>query len=252
MEILREYQKIGMDYALKDIGANVIKMKDWGNELLLALLLSYCSPTSFFFDGELIRGNLVTSFLGQAGSGKTTTIRKLVDWLDLGVVVSALEKPNLLYSLSLKEKSEISFGYLLDGDQEGVVVLDDSDNCSPSGYVTVPNTKMRLFCIYSDKSKIRKDLFDMNIRFNLPQKETIEVKPLVNAEMMKAMILWIQALKPENIIFTEEAERILGNEMNLMRIAVAFAALQLSSDEDFEKLYVGKKHIRRAADFIGS
>jgi len=95
----------------------------------------------------------------------------------------------------------------------------------------------------------------------------------ITAEMLRAVVYWAWNLRPEQIIFTSQAEEACLEQAqtmsekyghavdvplitlsdcrnNLARGAAAFAALLVSADESFTRLVIEPKHARMAADFL--
>jgi len=75
--------------ALRDhIARHVLHMTEV-NELLMAMLLGYCSPLWIDFNGERIRGWTNILIVGDTGTGKSVTFDRLAEWIGVGDVYSS-------------------------------------------------------------------------------------------------------------------------------------------------------------------
>ena len=97
---LRAFQALSFDQKIVDLRENVTRVYERDN-ILLTILLSYCSPRWFHFNGRLIRGWLVAVILGDAGSGKTQTYQRIAEYIDVGDTISGLttSRTGLAYAL---------------------------------------------------------------------------------------------------------------------------------------------------------
>jgi len=100
LEDLRAFQKIGFDDLIADLRENVTRVYE-RDDILAAILLTYCSPRWIRFNDRLIRGWLVTVILGDAGSGKTQTYQAVADYIGIGDTISGLtaSRTGLAYAL---------------------------------------------------------------------------------------------------------------------------------------------------------
>jgi hypothetical protein len=95
-----EFKKIGAQSSIEILTDHVTKIYQ-RDELLLAILLTYCSPRYINFNNSRIRGWIVTSILGDAGSGKTQTYQNFSNYVDIGDTVSGLtaSRTGIAYAL---------------------------------------------------------------------------------------------------------------------------------------------------------
>lgn len=325
LPLLRKYKELSTLDVLKDIGANVTKIYE-REDLLLSLLLTYCSPLRFQFNKRLIRGWLIVAVIGDGGTGKTITYEEFIKWVEVGEFASGLtsSRAGLLYGLVLNPKKGwvieigripmnhrkllvIDEAHMLRGEKKehplremsmalegGRLVVDRVKSIgwpSETRVFLVSNPKddrtmdyethpcMALGGVYSPPIIRRFDLGVFLSLRDIKDKEklnqmVVETKPMVTSEMMRSVIFWVWNLESEQIIYSKEATKLtleLSKQLgkifdnsripliqpddarnNLARIATAFAALQLSSDDKFLKLYVHEKHVKYAYNFIHS
>jgi len=97
---LKAFQAIGWAGLIDDLTRNVTRVYE-REEILLAVLLTYCSPRWFRFNGEIIRGWLVTIIMGDSGSGKTQTYQRFAEFVNVGDTLSGLtgSRTGLAYAL---------------------------------------------------------------------------------------------------------------------------------------------------------
>ena len=124
------------------------------------------------------------------------------------------------------------------------------------------------FAVFANSSAL-----DSLSRIN--EKAPRDRKGKISPEMLRSAIFWTWNLKPEQIIFTPEAEEeclkeseelgnTFGNTIDvplvpksdirkkLARISAAFAAMLLSSNENFTQLIVKDEHVKKAVFFLNS
>jgi len=97
---LRAFQALSWEEILEDLTDNVTRVYE-RDEILVAVLLTYCSPRWVPFNDEIIRGWLVSVILGDSGSGKTQTYQRIAEFIDLGDTFSGLtgSRTGLAYAL---------------------------------------------------------------------------------------------------------------------------------------------------------
>lgn len=97
---LKAFQALGWAGVIEDLTRNVTRVYE-REEILLAVLLTYCSPRWFRFNGEIIRGWLVTIIMGDSGSGKTQTYQRFAEFVNVGDTLSGLtgSRTGLAYAL---------------------------------------------------------------------------------------------------------------------------------------------------------
>ncbi len=318
---LRAFQSLSWSEILEDLTENVTRVYE-REELLVAILLTYCSPRWVPFNDEIIRGWLVTVVIGDSGSGKTQTHQRIAEFVNIGDCFSGLtgSRTGLAYALvEHKQKGwQVRIGrypansrkiltvdeaqHLPDWDlrtiskamEEGFLQI---DRVQSKGY----ESQTRLIMIANPKKDLVMDSFsfgceslttilpptiirrtDVAVFANsgdlkdlsfINRKRTEGNRRRITPEMLRAVIHWAWNLRPEQIIFTSEAEdsclqraqelsEVYGYAVdvplitlsdcrnNLARVAAAFAALLVSADEHFARLVVEPKHVRMAAEFL--
>jgi DNA primase len=97
---LHAFQALSWEEILEDLSENVTRVYE-RDEILVSVLLTYCSPRWVPFNGEIIRGWLVSAILGDSGSGKTQTYQRIVEFIDRGDTLSGLtgSRTGLAYAL---------------------------------------------------------------------------------------------------------------------------------------------------------
>jgi hypothetical protein len=97
---LQAVQALGWAGIIEDLTRNVTRVYE-REEILVAVLLTYCSPRWFRFNGEIIRGWLVTIIMGDSGSGKTQTYQRFAEFVNVGDTLSGLtsSRTGLAYAL---------------------------------------------------------------------------------------------------------------------------------------------------------
>lgn len=100
VEDLQAFRALEIGQVVEDLRENVTRVYE-RDEILTAVLLSYCSPRWLYFDHRLIRGWLVTVILGDAGSGKTQTFQAIAEFIEVGDILSGLtaSRTGLAYAL---------------------------------------------------------------------------------------------------------------------------------------------------------
>lgn len=99
--LLRRFQSLSVEEIVQDLSAHVTKVVH-RDDILLGILLTFCSPLHLYFQGDLIRGWLTTCILGDSGQAKTQSYLKLVQFLGFGDLFSGLSgsRTGLIYGLS--------------------------------------------------------------------------------------------------------------------------------------------------------
>lgn len=97
---LEAFRALPWEAILKDLTDNVTRVYQ-REDILAAILLTYCSPRKITFNDQVIRGWLVTAILGDSGSGKTQTHQRLAEFLNIGDSFSGLtgSRTGLAYAL---------------------------------------------------------------------------------------------------------------------------------------------------------
>ncbi len=318
---LRAFQSLSWADILEDLTENVTRVYE-REEILVAILLTYCSPRWVPFNDEIIRGWLVTVIIGDSGSGKTQTHQRIAEFINIGDCFSGLtgSRTGLAYALvEHKQKGwQVRVGrypansrkiltvdeaqHLPDWDlrtiskamEEGFLQI---DRVQSKGY----ESQTRLVMIANPKKDLVMDSFsfgceslttilpptiirrtDVAVFANsgdlkdlsfINRKRAEGNRRRITPEMLRAVVYWAWNLRPEQIIFTSEAEdyclqraqelsEVYGYAVdvplvtlsdcrnNLARMAAAFAALLVSADENFARLVIEPKHVRMAAEFL--
>jgi len=318
---LQTFQRLSWAEILEDLTENVTKVFE-RDEILTAVLLTYCSPLWLRFNGEIIRGWLLSVIIGDSGSGKTQTHTRLAEFVNIGDCFSGLTgtRTGLAYALvEHKQKGwQVRIGrypansrkiltvdetqHLPDWDlraiskamEEGFLQI---DRVKSKGYesmtrlIMICNPKKdRVMDSFSFGCESLKGLFPPTIirRIDLAvfansgdiqdlsfinRKRGKRVPRKITPEMLRAVIYWTWNLKPEQIIFTSEAEDLCLSQADKMsekfgyavdvplvppadfrntlaRISAAFAAVLLSTDEKFSRLVIESKHVKMAVELL--
>ena len=321
LQHLRAFQSVSWAEMLEDLTDNVTRVYE-REEILVAILLTYCSPRWVPFNGEIIRGWLVTVIIGDSGSGKTQTHQRIAEFINVGDCFSGLtgSRTGLAYALvEHKQKGwQVRVGrypansrkiltvdeaqHLPDWDlrtiskamEEGFLQI---DRVQSKGY----ESQTRLIMIANPKKDLVMDSFsfgceslttilpptiirrtDIAVFANsgdlkdlsfINRRRAAGNRRRITPEMLRAVVYWVWNLRPEQILFTAEAEdcclkraqelsALYGYAVdvplitlsdcrnNLARVAAAFAALRVSADESFSRLIIQPKHVQMAAEFL--
>ena len=97
---LRAFQALSWQEKVEDLRDHVTRI--YGrDEILVAALLTYCSPLWIPFNEDIIRGWLVTAIVGDNGTGKSQTTQRLAEFVNIGDCFSGLtgSRTGLAYAL---------------------------------------------------------------------------------------------------------------------------------------------------------
>ena len=100
IEDLRAFQALSWAEKVEDLRDHVTRI--YGrDEILVAALLTYCSPLWIPFNEDIIRGWLVTALVGDNGTGKSQTTQRLAEFVNIGDCFSGLtgSRTGLAYAL---------------------------------------------------------------------------------------------------------------------------------------------------------
>lgn len=86
---LQAVRELGVGGLRNYIAAHVAHLAE-ADELIMAMLMCFCSPRWIEFNGERIRGWLNVCCIGDTATGKSVTFESLARWLGAGHVFSAL------------------------------------------------------------------------------------------------------------------------------------------------------------------
>ena len=97
---LRAFQALSLGDKLEDLTEHVTRIYDRA-DILLAILLTYCSPLRIPFNDDTIRGWLVLSIIGDAGTGKSQSAQRISEFINIGDCFSGLtgSRTGLAYAL---------------------------------------------------------------------------------------------------------------------------------------------------------
>ena len=97
---LRALQQLSWSEILEDITENVTRVYE-RDEILIAILLTYCSPLWIKFNEEIVRGWLISVIIGDSGSGKTQSHTRFAEFVNIGDCFSGLTgtRTGLAYAL---------------------------------------------------------------------------------------------------------------------------------------------------------
>jgi len=100
LQHLRSFQALSWPEILEDLTENVTRIYE-RDDILVAILLTYCSPCWVPFNDEIIRGWLVSVIIGDSGSGKTQTHQRIAEFTQVGDCFSGLtgSRTGLAYGL---------------------------------------------------------------------------------------------------------------------------------------------------------
>ena len=318
---LRAFQAIPWGNKLEDLSENITRVYE-REEILVGVLLTYCSPRWVPFNNDIIRGWMVTVIIGDSGSGKTQTYQRIAEFINVGDCFSGLtgSRTGLAYALvEHKQKGwQVRIGRY-PANSRKILTVDEAQHlpewdlrtiskAMEEGFLQIDRvqsrgyeSQTRLIMIANPKKDLVMDHFsfgceslttilpptlirrtDIAVFANagdikdlsfINRKHTDSVRRKITPEMLRAVIYWAWNLRPEQVIFTSEAEdHCLGRaqEMSevygyavdvplvtltdcrnkLARIAVAFAVLQVSADEGFSRLVVEPRHVHMAVDYL--
>jgi len=97
---LQKFQQFSLAEILSDLSENVTRIF-YRDEILSTILLTYCSPLWIPFNGEIIRGWVVSVIIGDSGTGKSQSYTRLSEFMNVGDCFSALtgSRTGLAYAL---------------------------------------------------------------------------------------------------------------------------------------------------------
>lgn len=100
VHLLKELQELTLHDIVASLREHVTRVY-LRDELLLSILLTYCSPRWFRFKEEIERGWLCTAIIGDTGTGKTQTFDRFAEFLGIGDMFSGLtgSRTGLAYAL---------------------------------------------------------------------------------------------------------------------------------------------------------
>jgi len=283
-------------------------------ELILAILLTYCCPLRIRFNQLDIRGWLNTVVLGDSGTGKTAAVSRLADYISIGDMVSGLSSSRTGITYGLKEHKQkgwmIKIGRYPANSRKFVCIdeiqyIKDHDirtlgKAMDEGFLTIDRiaektleSMTRLVALANPREdKVMddlmfgcegfRDLFDKAIirRFDLAvclSHSDIKSKELnlPNVEiaastlpkrMLRDLIFWIWTRSIGSIWISKtatdsilEKSTILSEKFGhasdvplvapgdfsnkLARVSTAYAALCVSSDDEFKNIKVESEHV---------
>ena len=102
---LKQIQGLGPMELIKILSKEILYLKH-RNELILAVLLTYCSPLRIRFNQIDIRGWINTVIVGDSGTGKTAMVSRLADYIAIGDIVSGLSASRTGITYGLREHAQ--------------------------------------------------------------------------------------------------------------------------------------------------
>lgn len=97
---LKAFQALTWEEKVEDLNRNVTRIYK-RDEILLSVLLNFCSPRWIPFNGEIIRGWIISAIIGDSGSGKTQTYSRISEYINIGDTFSSLtgSRTGLAYAI---------------------------------------------------------------------------------------------------------------------------------------------------------
>jgi len=102
---LKQIQELGPIELIRILSKEILYLKH-RNELILAILLTYCSPLRIHFNQIDIRGWMNTVIVGDSGTAKTVCISRLADFIGIGDIVSGLSASRTGITYGLREHAQ--------------------------------------------------------------------------------------------------------------------------------------------------
>jgi 5S rRNA maturation endonuclease (ribonuclease M5) len=321
LEVLRAFRMLPWEEMLEDLVENVTRVYE-REEILVAVLLTYCSARWIPFNGELIRGWLVTVIIGDSGSGKTQTHQRIAEFINIGDCFSGLTgtRTGLAYALvEHKQKGwQVRIGRY-PANSRKILTVDEAQHlpqwdlrtiskAMEEGFLQIDRvqsrgyeSQTRLILIANPRKDAVMDSFsfgceailtifpptiirrtDIAVFANSGDLQDLSFinkrRPRskggrITSRMLRALVYWTWNLRPGQIQFLPEAEKLCleraaqlsevfghasdiplftlsDGRNNLARVAVAFAALRASANDDFTVLEVKPGHVRMAEEFL--
>ncbi len=320
---LKAIQKLGLSGIMSEISEQVTRVYE-RDELLLAVLLTYCSPRKMVFYGKELRGWLITFIIGDTGTAKTMACEQIANFIGAGDFFSCLTgtRTGLVYALVEHPQKgwQVKVGRY-PANSRKMLVVDETQELAEwelkamglavdKGFIQIDRvatrgyeSETRLIMLANPKgNKYQDDPTMDNYRFGcttlagvfpsmlirradmavflsgsdlknmslIHRRPTQEV-PKLTPQMLRALVYWIWNLKPDQIVFTPEAEDLcnkygtelknkfsatdipllfLDADKTVARLSAAFAGLSVSADSNFSKLWVLPTHVEDAADYL--
>jgi 5S rRNA maturation endonuclease (ribonuclease M5) len=97
---LKAIQKLGLSGIMDEISEHITRVYE-RDELLLGVMLTYCSPRKMFYYGKELRGWLITLIIGDTGTAKTMACENIANFIGAGDFFSCLTgtRTGLVYAL---------------------------------------------------------------------------------------------------------------------------------------------------------
>jgi len=102
LEAMQKRTPVGL---LKLLSQEILKLQR-REDLVFALLLTFCSPLRFQFNQEFLRGWLNLAVIGDTSTAKTVAFTRLADFLGIGDIVSGLSASRTGITYGLKEHKQ--------------------------------------------------------------------------------------------------------------------------------------------------
>lgn len=283
-------------------------------DLLKAILLTYCSPLYVTWKNVSVPGWLITEIYGDTRTFKSEGAKRVRRLLNLGLYISMETggRTGVLYTISqTKTGYIILWGELIYADR-GVLIIDGANRLkgeewiefrearsdgllkvrraakgeawcrvrqifirNPESGEALKNFPFRLQAIrYQPPDIARYDLFvpvwEQNV-IKIIERPPLAVEKLDEiASKLKAIVLWCQSRKPDQVVFTTEAiqeiesqakrfyEKYACSEFPIVssdfdkkvaKLSASWAGATVSTDENLEKIIVTKEIVQEACEF---
>lgn len=132
IEQLKFFSETDITDILVDISENVTHIYD-SPHILLAVLLTYCSPLWISFNHEVTRGWINTCIMGDSGVGKSSTYMRIADFIDIGDLFSVLTggRTGLLYAIKQSAGQwHVHIGRYVSADRK-IIAIDEAQESTP-------------------------------------------------------------------------------------------------------------------------
>ena len=97
---LEKLQNFSITEIVRDLRNHITKIYQ-RDEMLITILLTYCSPRWFIYSDEHVRGWIVSVIIGDTGTGKSQTFDRVAEFIGVGDIFSGLtgSRTGLAYAL---------------------------------------------------------------------------------------------------------------------------------------------------------
>jgi len=102
---LKQIQELGPEKLIKILSEEILYLRH-RSELILVILLAYCSPLRIYFNRINTRGWINVVIVGDSGTAKTASVARLADFMGIGDIVSGLSASRTGITYGLKEHAQ--------------------------------------------------------------------------------------------------------------------------------------------------